>query len=139
MRHPGARAAAPIKDGFAKILENLFDDAVIDADADAGNETAAPDRFAVCVAGRNELDEATAIRFASLLRARGRAAYRLPAESPFSVGPHGVSLRDAEIVCLALVSTSSAARTRHIVRRLRRRAPHARVVVGFWGCGRARR
>jgi predicted PurR-regulated permease PerM len=120
-----------IKDGFAKILENLFDDAVIDADAES--ETAAPDGFAVCVAGRNELDEATAMLLASLLRARGRAAHVLPAESLETVGPGRVLLRDAQVVCLALVSTSSAARARHIVRRLRRRAPHARVVVGFWG------
>jgi hypothetical protein len=32
-----------------------------------------------------------------------------------------------------LISTSSAARARHIVRRLRRRAPRARIVTGFWG------
>jgi hypothetical protein len=37
------------------------------------------------------------------------------------------------VVCLALVSTNSAARARHIVRRLRRRAPRARIIVGFWG------
>jgi predicted PurR-regulated permease PerM len=120
-----------IKDSFAKILENLFDDAVIDADAE--DDGAAPAGFVMCVAGRNELDEAAAMLLASLLRAHDRAAYVLPAESPFTVGPQGVSLREAQIVCLALVSTSSAARARHIVRRLRRRAPHARVVVGFLG------
>ena len=34
-----------------------------------------------------------------------------------------------------MISTSSAARARLIVRRLRRRAPRARIVVGFWGIG----
>jgi hypothetical protein len=46
-----------------------------------------------------------------------------------------VALRDAAVVCLSLISTSSAARARHIVRRLRRRAPRARIVAGFWGLG----
>jgi hypothetical protein len=41
--------------------------------------------------------------------------------------------KGASVVCLSLVSTSSPARARYLVRRIRRRAPLARVVVGFWG------
>ncbi len=53
--------------------------------------------------------------------------------SPAALGGHRVALREATVICLSLVSTSSAARARHIVRRLRRRASRARIVLGFWG------
>jgi hypothetical protein len=42
-------------------------------------------------------------------------------------------LREANLICLSLVGTSTPARIRYLVRRLRRRAPGAHVIVGFWG------
>jgi hypothetical protein len=123
-----------VKDAFAKILENLFDDSIIETDPAAEGGAKRPDSgFVVCVAGRNELDEAAAMLLASLLRARGHRAYVFAADSPAALGGHRVALRDAAVVCLSLISTASAARARHILRRLRRRAPRSRIVVGFWG------
>jgi predicted PurR-regulated permease PerM len=131
-----AERRARVKEGFAKILENLFDDEVIEEEPGGERDAAGPETgFIVCMAGRNELDEAAAMLFASLLRARGHAAYVFPADSPAALGGRRVALRDAGVVCLALISTSSAARARHIVRRLRRRAPRARIVLGLWGHG----
>ena len=46
-------------------------------------------------------------------------------------------LRNAGLVCLSLISTSSPDRARYLVRRVRRRAPQARVIVGFWGLAAA--
>ncbi|HEY3910655.1 MAG TPA: AI-2E family transporter [Stellaceae bacterium] len=128
-----------VKKGFANLLENLFEDSAIDPDAAADSgESGSPDRgFVACVSGRNELDEAAAMLLASLLRARGRAADVFAADSPAALGNSRVSLRDAAIVCLSLISTSSPARARHIVRRLRRRAPRAPILAGFWGVGAA--
>jgi len=129
-----AERRAMVKEGFAKILENLFDDAVVEADPAAENGSAGPENgFIVCMAGRNELDEAAAMLLASLLRARGHAAYVFPADSPAALGGRRVALRDAAVVCLSLISTGSPARARHIVRRLRRRASRARIVLGLWG------
>jgi predicted PurR-regulated permease PerM len=131
-----AERRAMVKEGFAKILENLFDDSVIEADPASEGEATGPESgFIVCMAGRNELDEAAAMLLASLLRARGHAAYVFPADSPAALGGRRVALRDAAVVCLSLISTGSAARARHIVRRLRRRAPRARIVLGLWGHG----
>jgi predicted PurR-regulated permease PerM len=125
-----------VKEGFAKILENLFDDSVIDEDPSAEGEARRPETgFVACLAGRNELDEAAAMLLASLLRSRDHPAFVFPADSPAALNGDRVALRDAAIVCLSLVSTGSAARARHIVRRLRRRAPRSRIVVGFWGRG----
>src|SRR3989440_195899 len=42
-------------------------------------------------------------------------------------------LRGAAIVCLSLVSTTSPARARYLVRRIRRRARRARLIIGLWG------
>ncbi len=132
-----AERRATVKDGFAKILENLFEDLVIDPDLVAEGGRAAPqhDEFVACIAGRNELDEAAAMLLASLLRSRGHAAYVFPADLPAALGGHRVALRDATVICLSLISTGSAPRARHIVRRLRRRASRARIVLGFWGRG----
>jgi predicted PurR-regulated permease PerM len=131
---PAERRAA-IKEGFAKILENLFDDAVVEADPAAEGDAGPAGGFVVCLAGRNELDEAAAMLLASLLRARGHAAYVFPADSPAALGNRRVALRDAAVVCLSLISTGSPARARHVVRRLRRRAPRTRIVLGLWGVG----
>jgi predicted PurR-regulated permease PerM len=124
-----------VKQGFARIIENLFDDAVIEADSEAGQEENPPESgFVACVAGRNELDEAAAMLLASLLMSRGHRAYVFEVDAASAAGGDRIALRDASIVCLTLISTGSAARARHIVRRLRRRAPRgARILIGFWG------
>ncbi len=125
---------ATVKESFAKIVENLFDDAVLDPDSAAEHGAPEPEGgFVVSMAGRNELDEAAATVFAGLLRSRGHSAYVFAADLPAALGARRVALRDAEIVCVALVSTGSPARARHLVRRLRRRVPRARIVLGFWG------
>jgi hypothetical protein len=88
-----------------------------------------------CVAGRNELDEAAAMLLANLLYLeRGiQIGALLPAEALSTDAGHLALFKDASIVCLSLISTSSAARARYLVKRIRRRAPLARILVGFWG------
>jgi len=85
----------------------------------------------VCLAGRNELDETAAALLAHLLG----GAEVLPAETLSGEDRHRPALRSAATVCLSLVSTGSLARARYLVRRLRRRAPEARLLVGVWGGG----
>jgi predicted PurR-regulated permease PerM len=126
-----------VKDGFARILENLFDDAVLDngpgAEPQTGPETIGRGGGVVaCVAGRNELDEAAAMLLSSLLQARGHNTSVVPADAVSALSGHSMALREASILCLSLISTSSPARARHIVRRLRRLAPRARIIIGFW-------
>jgi hypothetical protein len=40
---------------------------------------------------------------------------------------------EAELVFASLISTSAPARVRYLVRRIRRRAPDVKVLVGLWG------
>jgi predicted PurR-regulated permease PerM len=123
-----------IRDGIRAMLEDLSDDTA----ADATSRGATPPKLEgapriVCVAGRNELDEAAALLLVHLLRSDYSVAIAeaLPAEALTS-DRYRSSLEEATVICLSLVSTQSPARARYLVRRLYRRARRARVLVGFW-------
>jgi predicted PurR-regulated permease PerM len=125
-------------EGFKTMLENLSD-AVEDGAASSEEQTACqqaegPPRIG-CVAGRNELDETAALCLVHLLHAQGRAGevQALSADALGSDNLYSSLLRSAGFVCLSLISTSSPARARYLVRRVRRRAPRAGVMVAFWG------
>lgn len=124
-----------IKNGIQAMLEDLSDD----AGAEDGPEQTplpgiVPQRI-VCVAGRNELDEAVALLLVHLLRSEHHAgvAEALPADALASDRPIQPPFRQAGLACLSLISTRSPARARYLERRLRRRAPSATILVGFWG------
>jgi hypothetical protein len=118
------------------MVENLLED----EDATAAPERAAdpkPEGLSgiVCVAGRNELDEAAASLLVNALRLERHidTAAPLPADALSADTAHLPLFKDASVVCLSLISTSSPARARFLVRRIRRRAPRAHILVGFWG------
>jgi predicted PurR-regulated permease PerM len=120
-----------VTEGFRIMLENLSDTAEEDSD-----QSELPRKVAIiCVAGRNELDEAAALCLAHLLEAR-RGIGGLMVLSADTLTSDSLSfppLRNAALVCLSLISTGSPVRARYLVRRVRRRAPRAAVIVGFWG------
>ncbi len=124
-----------IKEGIRAMLEDLSDDAVGDAGAEGSAQAEIEAPGIVCVAGRNELDEAAASLLVHLLRSEHYAgvAEALPPDALASDSPDQPLFRRAGLVCLSLISTSSPARARYLERRLRRRAPRAKVLVGFWG------
>ena len=116
------------------LLESLSDDAAADTNFEHSPQTAIQKASSiVCVAGRNELDEAAASLLMYLLRSEFSVAMSetLPPEAVTSDRYHS-SLANAAVVCLSLVSTHSPVRARHLVRRLCRRAPRARVLIGLW-------
>ena len=117
------------------MVENLLED----EDATAPPEHAANRKLdnssgIVCVAGRNELDEAAALLLVNVLRRERHIDIGAPLSADaLSVDTAHLPLfREASLVCLSLISTSSPARARFLVRRIRRRAPRARILVGFW-------
>ena len=122
------------REGIRALLEDI-------ADEDTGDTTAehsAPPVLReatgiVCVAGRNQLDEAAASLLVHLLRAEYSLdiAEALPAEALTSDRYRSV-LERASVICLSLISPNSPVRARYLVRRLYRRAPSAKIVVGFW-------
>jgi predicted PurR-regulated permease PerM len=124
-----------IRDGIQAMLEDLSDDAPADTSSErpSGLPVIGGGSKIVCVAGRNELDEAAALLLVHLFRSKhpGTIVEALPAEALTS-DRYGAALEDSAAICLSLISTRSPVRARYLVRRLNRRAPHAQVSVGFW-------
>ena len=125
---------------FASAIECMVENLLEDEDAAAAPEHAAgprPEGFSgiVCVAGRNELDQAAALLLVNVLRLERRIDIGAPlsADALSADTAYFPFFKDASVVCLSLISTSSPARARFLVRRIRRRAPRARILVGFWG------
>jgi predicted PurR-regulated permease PerM len=86
----------------------------------------------LCIAGRTALDEAAAIMFAQLcnvhgLRTRVEGPEALSTANIFRLGAEGVAL-----VCLSYLNAANPAQIRYAVRRLRRKLPRARIMVGLW-------
>jgi predicted PurR-regulated permease PerM len=123
-----------IKDGIQAMLEDLSDDMAELLPSDHSTRPGIEGTPGiVCVAGRNELDEAAASLLVYLLRSEYSVTIpeALPAEA-LTLDRYHSSLEDATVICLSLISTNSPVRARYLVRRLCRRAPRARVLVGFW-------
>lgn len=150
-----------IKETIAEVIENLSDHvdeqpaAVPEAEkqpyADLDDKPAAtppleapPDhaprsarlrKAVLCIAGRNALDEAAAALLAQMLQKHGMEAKIEPPQILTVGGILHLSGSGAQIICLSyLGADESAARVRYAIRRLRRRLPEARIIVGFWQC-----
>jgi predicted PurR-regulated permease PerM len=133
-----AERRVKVEESITAMLENLSDDAIEDAASTATHTTgpeAEPLPSICCIAGRNELDNAAALLLVHLLRSKYRTGITsvLAADVLASAADHSESLKDVALICLSLISTSAPARARYLVRRIRRRAPRTRVLVGLWG------
>jgi predicted PurR-regulated permease PerM len=127
-----------VNEGVRTMLENLSDDVL--GNATPRSERATRSEVGIlpvifCVAGRNELDEAASSLLVHLLRFESHVHVEeaLPPDALASDNSYRTPLKDATLVCLSLISTGSLARAHYLVRRVRRRAPRAKVLVGFWG------
>jgi predicted PurR-regulated permease PerM len=123
----GNRRAA-IAEGFGTMLDNLAEDGLVEPGEPGGGAATV-----VCVAGRNELDLAAAWLLQHLLRLRGQRCTVMSPDALTSFNLDRLPLRGVPVICLSLLSTNSAARARYLVRRIRRRARRATIVIGFWG------
>ncbi|MBL0405594.1 AI-2E family transporter [Microvirga aerilata] len=86
----------------------------------------------LCIAGRTELDRAAAEMLAQVLQETGIGARVLPPIS-ISEGALGqLDLTGVEVVCLSYLHPQPQVFARYICRRLRRRAPHLKLVVCCW-------
>ncbi|ACL61414.1 AI-2E family transporter [Methylobacterium nodulans] len=86
----------------------------------------------LCLAGRTELDRAAAEMMAQVLEERGIGARVLPpiAVSQGALGQ--LDLQGVDVVCLSYLHPQPQVYARYICRRLRRRAPHVKLVVCCW-------
>ena len=87
----------------------------------------------LCVAGRGPLDEAAAAMLAQLLHKHGLGARVVPHGdvSRSSIGTFDVT--GVAMICVSYLELSgNASHLRYLLRRLRQRAPGAKLLVGLW-------
>jgi predicted PurR-regulated permease PerM len=86
----------------------------------------------LCIAGRTALDEAAALMFAQLCDAHGLRT-RVEGSQAISTGNlFRLETDDVAIVCLSYLNEANPAQIRYAVRRLRRKLPRARILIGLW-------
>ena len=90
------------------------------------------ERPVLCVAGRGPLDEAVAVMLAQLLDKHGLPTRVTGAEAISSMRIFELESSGVAMVCVSYLDTSSAAHMRYSIRRLRRRLPQARIMLGCW-------
>jgi predicted PurR-regulated permease PerM len=86
----------------------------------------------LCIAGRTPLDEAAAIMFAQLCNVHGIAARVEAAEMLSTTNIFRLETAGVALVCLSYLDATPAAHMRYAVRRLRRKLPQARIMIGCW-------
>jgi hypothetical protein len=86
----------------------------------------------LCVGARGSLDDVAATILAQLLRRRGIGAHSLTSND---ITPENLSRLDmagVRIAFLSYMNEDSITHAKYLIRRLRRRAPATRIMVGFW-------
>jgi predicted PurR-regulated permease PerM len=86
----------------------------------------------LCIAGRTQLDEAAAIMFAHLCNAHGLATRVEGPEALSTANIFRLETTGIALVCLSYLGVTNPAHMRYAVRRLRRKLPLARIMVGCW-------
>jgi predicted PurR-regulated permease PerM len=86
----------------------------------------------LCIAARTALDEAAAIMLAQLCNVHGLAARVEAAEVLSTTNIFRLETSGVALVCLSYLDATHAAHMRYAVRRLRRKLPRARIMIGCW-------
>ena len=86
----------------------------------------------LCIAGRGPLDEAVAVMLAQLLDKHGLRARVEGVEAIASTSIFHLETKGVAMVCVSYIDASSPAHMRYTIRRLRRRMPQARIMLGCW-------
>jgi predicted PurR-regulated permease PerM len=91
-----------------------------------------------CVAGHGPFDDAVTAMLTQLLGQQGVQATRIPNTEVSRDAVQTLDLTGIDVIAISYLEvTGSPAQLRYLVRRLRARAPNARIVVGLWPQGEA--
>ncbi|RST31287.1 AI-2E family transporter [Sphingomonas ginkgonis] len=93
---------------------------------------------AICVAGHGSFDDVVTAMLAQLLRQKGVEARRVPNASVSRETIATLDVTGIDVIAVSYLEViGSPAQLRYLVRRLRERAPAARIIVGLWPQGEA--
>jgi len=87
----------------------------------------------LCIGARDPLDEATANMIAQLLEKHGIGARIEPSTAASASNIFGLDTANIGMVCVSCLGSGSLVHLRFLLRRLRRKMPHATLLVGLWG------
>ena len=155
-RLPVARLAE-IRDSVVELIEDLADERddarngnTSDAETEAAIEASVPmpelpfvireglpaawqaEHPVLCVAERTDLDEAAARILTQILSKHGLGARVAKKEDIASSGIFRLDGEGVALVCISVLDDGSPSYTRHLVRKLRRKMPEARILVCCW-------
>jgi hypothetical protein len=85
----------------------------------------------LCIPGVGLLDEAVAITLAQLIRRRGIGARAKEADTLSMSKIFALDTKDVNLVCLCYLENATPAQVRYAVRRIRRKAPDAFILVSL--------
>ena len=93
---------------------------------------------AICVAGHGPFDDAVTAMLAQLLGQKSVEARRIPNAAVARETIATLDVTGVDVIAISYLEvTGSPAQLRYLVRRLRERAPAARIIVGLWPQGEA--
>jgi predicted PurR-regulated permease PerM len=126
-----------ISDGMRAVLEDLREHA---ERKEGGRAEEQSDRWrgalTLCIAGRSELDGVAARMVAHALESRGVATRLVPASALALDTIGNLDLVGAEVACISYLSNAPQTYARFVCRRLKRRAPNLKIVLGLWNLQR---
>ncbi|OGB23670.1 MAG: phytochrome sensor protein [Burkholderiales bacterium RIFCSPLOWO2_02_FULL_57_36] len=122
-----------ISDGMRAVIDDLRQQAGKmeneSSEARAGQWRGA---LTLCIAGRGELDGVAATMLAHGLESRGIDARLVPASALGLDSIGNLDLVGVEVVCVSYLNPQPQTYARFVCRRLKRRAPHLKIVLGVW-------
>jgi hypothetical protein len=86
----------------------------------------------LCIAGRSRLDRVPGAMLVQLLARQGIGARAMSADTTAVDSLASLDLGEVRLVCLSYLGASGVARARQAARRIRRHAPHVKILVGLW-------
>ena len=92
-----------------------------------------PEASVLCLAGKGPLDEAASAMLAQLLGKHGLGARTAPHEASSREAIASLDVSEVTMVCISYLDISGTpSHLRYLIRRLRRKLPHAPILVGLW-------
>lgn len=121
-------------------VEEIIDDLSDHADSPPAAAASPPDELApqwrehavMCVGGRGSLDEAAAAMLAQLLDKHGIGAFVAPSDTVSAASLSRLDTTGVQLACLSYLEAGGFSHARYLVRRLRRKLPRTKIIVGFW-------
>ena len=120
------------------VINDLNDHVDVGPDHDRTASPPAVSGPVACVSGRGPFDDAVSTMLAQLLKQRGAASRSIGNAMVSREGIAQLDLGGVEVIAISYLELAgSPAELRYLIKRLRQRAPGAKIIVGLWPEGEA--